>query len=316
VINYTFPESPEIYIHRTGRTGRAGRSGHAISLIGPTEVGSFYDLQLLYKIRPEERTLPSEAEVRSRREGEKLLHLRALLPGDAGPEWHSLARRLMNAIDAERLVGSLLRGALGTAKPEPRPQPAELQPEPEPRPSPPRQEERAYRPREAMDRGGRGERRPRGHGERERTSRDRERRDRGPRANGKPAAPSSPADDGRDFWEVWSEDVGRTGPTAAPSDAPAAVSATSPAADEPAVSGEVRLYVNLGRKDGATAESVAELLSSSGASVPAADVELMNTHSYINVTKETADTLCTTVSGRDHNGRTVICERARPPRRR
>ena len=35
VINYTFPESPEVYIHRTGRTGRAGRHGTAISLIGP-----------------------------------------------------------------------------------------------------------------------------------------------------------------------------------------------------------------------------------------------------------------------------------------
>ena len=28
VINYTFPESPEVYIHRTGRTGRAGKHGH------------------------------------------------------------------------------------------------------------------------------------------------------------------------------------------------------------------------------------------------------------------------------------------------
>ena len=35
VINYTFPESPEVYIHRTGRTGRAGKQGTAISLIGP-----------------------------------------------------------------------------------------------------------------------------------------------------------------------------------------------------------------------------------------------------------------------------------------
>jgi ATP-dependent RNA helicase DeaD len=64
VINYTFPESPEVYIHRTGRTGRAGRHGTAISLIGPTEVGPFYYVKLLYKIRPEERSLPSEAEIR------------------------------------------------------------------------------------------------------------------------------------------------------------------------------------------------------------------------------------------------------------
>jgi ATP-dependent RNA helicase DeaD len=112
VINYTFPESPEIYIHRTGRTGRAGRNGHAISLIGPTEVGSFYYLKLLYKIKPDERTLPSEAEVRSHREGERVLRLRGLLPGDASPEWRSLARRIMGAGDGERLVGCLLRGAL------------------------------------------------------------------------------------------------------------------------------------------------------------------------------------------------------------
>ncbi|HEY5317672.1 MAG TPA: DEAD/DEAH box helicase, partial [Solirubrobacteraceae bacterium] len=71
VFNYTFPEAPEIYIHRTGRTGRAGRQGTAVSLIGPTEVGSFYYLKLLYKIKPEERALPSEAEIRSHREGER-----------------------------------------------------------------------------------------------------------------------------------------------------------------------------------------------------------------------------------------------------
>ena len=59
VFNYTFPEAPEIYIHRTGRTGRAGRKGTASSLIGPTEVWSFYYLELLYKIKPEERSLPS-----------------------------------------------------------------------------------------------------------------------------------------------------------------------------------------------------------------------------------------------------------------
>src|SRR6185437_1917100 len=31
VINYSVPESPEVYVHRTGRTGRAGKKGTAIS---------------------------------------------------------------------------------------------------------------------------------------------------------------------------------------------------------------------------------------------------------------------------------------------
>ncbi|MDB4981901.1 MAG: DEAD-box ATP-dependent helicase CshA, partial [Myxococcales bacterium] len=108
VFNYTFPESPEIYIHRTGRTGRAGKNGVAVSLIGPTEVGSFYYLKLLYKIRPEERALPSETEIRSRREGERVEILRGALAGDPGNEWRGLARRLTNAADGERLIGALL----------------------------------------------------------------------------------------------------------------------------------------------------------------------------------------------------------------
>jgi ATP-dependent RNA helicase DeaD len=320
VINYTFPESPEIYIHRTGRTGRAGRSGRAISLIGPTEVGSFYYLKLLYKIRPEERSLPSEAEVRSHREGERLAHLRTLLPGDPGPEWHSLARRLMVAVDAERLLGSMLRATLGATKPEHRPAPVEASAPPEVPAAPAPREERSARAeegRERYDRYDRSERRPRGRGEHERPPRERDHRERRPRGNGRPAseasrtAPSGTGQDARDFWEVWSEDVGRTAPPS-----PDAVTTPDAVPEGGPPAGEVRLYVNLGRKDDATAESVAELLSSSGVAIAAASVELMNTHSYINVSKPVADTLCTAMVGRAHNGRSVICEPARPPRRR
>ncbi len=346
VINYTFPESPEIYIHRTGRTGRAGRNGHAISLIGPTEVGSFYYLKLLYKIKPEERTLPSEAEVRSHREGERLVHLRALLVGDPGPEWHSLARRLMIAIDAERLIGSLLRGALAGVKTDvPKPTPAvqagPLTSVPLPdsssressREVAPAREATSSRDSDRHDRGTHGERRPRSYGERDRSGRERSRRERDGRGDGRdgnrPARSESSAtgrapkgDDGREFWEVWSEEVGRT-----PNDGtvPQPLAATAPAvgADAPAVApvaalatGQVRLYVNLGRKDGATAELVADLLSSSGTVVPAADVELMNTHCYVNVVKEAAEALCAGMNGRSHNGRAILCEPARPPKRR
>jgi len=129
VFNYTFPESPEVYIHRTGRTGRAGKHGTAISLIGPTEVGSFYYLKLLYKIRPEERALPSEAEIRSRREGERVIVLREGLATDPGSDWRSLARRLMSAVDGERLVAALLARSFADvagmpAAPKPAPAPS------------------------------------------------------------------------------------------------------------------------------------------------------------------------------------------------
>jgi len=42
----------------------------------------------------------------------------------------------------------------------------------------------------------------------------------------------------------------------------------------------------------------------------------MNTHTYINVDAGEAERLCAALSGKEHGGRTLLCERARPPRRR
>jgi ATP-dependent RNA helicase DeaD len=338
VINYTFPESPEIYIHRTGRTGRAGRNGHAISLIGPTEVGSFYYLKLLYKIKPEERTLPSEAEVRSHREGERLTQLRTMLPADPGQEWQSLARRLIVAVDVERLVGSLLRNALGAKTEAPKPQPVVEASKAECPAVEVSRDVATAKPSESADRtrnhdrNVHGDRRPRDDGDR---GRDRPRRERNGRDSERAVRGPAPAEkgqtkqsDSREFWEVWSEEVGRTPEASSVSEAtstatavvpPAAIAAVTATAGAPASnlpSGQARLYVNLGRKDGATAELVAEVLSSSGAVVPASDVELMNTHSYVNVSQETASELCSATQGRQHNGRAIVCEPARPPKRR
>ena len=54
------PESPEVYVHRTGRTGRAGKKGTAISLVGPRELGNFRYVRLTFGIKPEERLLPKD----------------------------------------------------------------------------------------------------------------------------------------------------------------------------------------------------------------------------------------------------------------
>jgi ATP-dependent RNA helicase DeaD len=361
VINYTFPESPEAYIHRTGRTGRAGRSGHAVSLIGPTEVGSFYYLKLLYKIRPEERALPSEAELRSKSEGESVLRLRSLLPGDVGAEWRALARRIMGAGDGERLIGCLLHQALAdkAAHVERAAQlhhddgggrdeapPAEKTGDQPARPAREQSEERhgrgGYRDRE---RSGPGRGRP--PRDRERASADRprsggERRERverspQPARAARPAQPTSasaaPSIDGREFWEVWSEEVGRT-PTAsaapspettteAPEPSPAAASpqpvasTQAPAAGYQAPApGQVRLYLNLGRKDGVSTDEIAALLASTGVSVPTPAIDVMNTHSYINVDSADGEKLCAGLVGKERNGRAIMCEPARPPRRR
>jgi ATP-dependent RNA helicase DeaD len=350
VFNYTFPESPEVYIHRTGRTGRAGKKGTAISLIGPTEVGSFYYLKLLYKIKPEERALPSEAEIRSHREGERVLLLRRALANEPGPEWRALSRRLMGAVDGERLVAALLAQSFATIEgmpvvPPPAPVAAPVADQsfraatPETRERPrDRDRDRPPRPaygdrpdRNARDRGARARRPDRPErperpalGERPRRP---ERRDPPPLRNDPPPAE-------REFWEVWSEErtqadapVLGEGAPPQPSDiADAGVleatwSATplpeQPARPAPAAGAEnvARLYVNLGRKDGASEREIRDLIAAHAGDVVLSDVDVMNTHTYLNVPPADADRVVAALAGRELAGRQIICETAKPRRR-
>jgi ATP-dependent RNA helicase DeaD len=114
VINADFPESAEYYVHRTGRTGRAGRTGTAISMIGAKDIGSLYLLRLTYKIRPIEKQLPTEGELKTRAEQDVLeLFEEAFGTRQAHVDDLSLARRLMTHIDAEKIIAGLLRDHLG-----------------------------------------------------------------------------------------------------------------------------------------------------------------------------------------------------------
>ena len=355
VFNYTFPESPEIYIHRTGRTGRAGRKGTAVSLIGPTEVGSFYYLKLLYKIKPDERSLPSEAEIRSHREGERVLVLRRALTADPGPEWRALARRLIGAIDGERLTAALLAHSFASVEGMP------VAPAPVAAPVAPRAAVVVVA-------------RPR----RERRAANR-RIDRAiaivvvrrlaivrtviapivpavaPAAIAAPATIVAPAAiapratiagladrSGRPLPPCAAirppprRSSGRSGARSAlkarPDKAPGAPPRPSTARSrahrssqrtehrpEPArretPDNVTRLYLNLGRKDGASEQEIRNLLSAHTGAVDVSEIDVMNTHTYLNVAPADAEKIVGALTGKEMSGRQLVCEQAKPRRR-
>ena len=66
VINYTTSDSPEVYVHRTGRTGRAGKSGIAISLVSGLDIGNFKFMQTVSGIVVKEKKAPTEKDVAQR----------------------------------------------------------------------------------------------------------------------------------------------------------------------------------------------------------------------------------------------------------
>jgi ATP-dependent RNA helicase DeaD len=60
VISYSAPDSPEVYVHRTGRTGRAGKSGIAISIVTGFDIGNFRQMQIVNKLKVNEYKIPTE----------------------------------------------------------------------------------------------------------------------------------------------------------------------------------------------------------------------------------------------------------------
>lgn len=112
VINYTFPESLEVYIHRTGRTGRMGRTGWAISLITPRDVGNLYFLKLQYRITPIERDLPTTGEMAARLESDILAKLIEDHRGASNEATLSLARRVQNHARGTEIIAGLLQSTL------------------------------------------------------------------------------------------------------------------------------------------------------------------------------------------------------------
>jgi ATP-dependent RNA helicase DeaD len=67
VINYNVPATPDSYVHRIGRVGRAGREGVAITLSEPREHRTLKAIERATMQRIAVETVPSVADMRTRR---------------------------------------------------------------------------------------------------------------------------------------------------------------------------------------------------------------------------------------------------------
>ncbi|MDT4963740.1 MAG: ATP-dependent helicase DeaD [Pseudonocardiales bacterium] len=67
VVNYDVPSAPDAYVHRIGRVGRAGREGVAITLVEPRQHRLLKTIERTTKQSISVETLPTVADLRSRR---------------------------------------------------------------------------------------------------------------------------------------------------------------------------------------------------------------------------------------------------------
>ncbi len=284
VINYTFPDHIEQYIHRTGRTGRAGRTGTAISLVSPQELGSLYYLRLTYKIFPVERSLPTKGEERTRREADRIGLLEAAFPKAVSEIDRSVARRLLTHPDAERIVGGLLGAFFGgregvdeeaaEARRDRRPEPVEAA---------------------SDDDGGKKKKKKKKDGTKKKKKKDEAREAR------EQEAAAAGADEARTPHEE---------PEAEARDDEAPRESEAPKDDE---EGMTRLYVNLGRRDGLRAGDIARLLRDS-CSLERAEigrVRVRDKHAFVDVQSDRVDHVLSTLPGQVVDEREVVVEVAK-----
>jgi ATP-dependent RNA helicase DeaD len=135
VFIFSTPDSPEQYIHRAGRTGRVGKSGRAISLVSAHDLMNFNRLVKRYHVDVGELTVPSDAEVQSRKEERIVTRLAAEgqnLPLEDFAEFAPIARRVAEHEHRDRVLAVLLRRYFQV--------PAETEDEEEAPPPPPRRE--------------------------------------------------------------------------------------------------------------------------------------------------------------------------------
>jgi ATP-dependent RNA helicase DeaD len=317
VINHDFPETAESYVHRTGRTGRAGRTGTAVSLIAPNNIGNLYILRLTYKIRPIEKQLPSARERKTRAEAD-LVQL--FVDMTAGRSIHhddlALARRLLTHEQSDRIVASLLRDHLG-ARPDaaeeataarraraPAPSVAREAPPPVAREALPPE-----RPIRRDDEAARPERRFRHDDERARRPRFDDRRTRGAPSNGG-ASVDAPVERAPEP----SAPLARTQTVGDASPAPMSSDASDSADEAPRRFAEAEVYVNVGRRDGATPEELFVLLERAGITRAETEyVRVRHRHAFVGIKRDLLERAVNAIDGATlaSTGKTVAAEPAR-----
>ncbi|HEY1956760.1 MAG TPA: DEAD/DEAH box helicase, partial [Polyangiaceae bacterium] len=314
VINIDMPDSAEQYVHRTGRTGRAGRTGTAISMIGPKDVGNLYLLRLTYKIRPIEKQLPSAIEMKTREETDLLaIFVEAYASRAVHPDDASLARRLLTHPAVDAILAGLLRDHLGARKEDPKAAAAEARraKNPPPVPVPVRVARTETQPSAPLS--NTPETRREKHPEAREHRAQRDFRGRPARHTLKSAEPKN------EDWQPPAEQDDDVpilpGFTESAADEPEPITIKradkrEDRAPEPEEPGFSRIFLNVGRRDGARAPDLQKILTDVAgiARNDTGRIRIRDRVSFVSVRTDDMPKALAALGGRVIGGRTVVAE--------
>jgi ATP-dependent RNA helicase DeaD len=120
VFNFDLPTDQEVYVHRIGRTGRAGKTGVAISLVTPSEEFRIRRIESYTKHKIAQAQVPTEKQIRSRREEMLLENLMVWLRRNRAKREREIVLGLVEeGFDLEEVAAAALKLARAEEKQRP-----------------------------------------------------------------------------------------------------------------------------------------------------------------------------------------------------
>jgi ATP-dependent RNA helicase DeaD len=287
VVNYSLPEDPAVYLHRTGRTGRIGKKGTALSLVSGAEITTLSALQRRFGIEFETRTLPTPEDARKLWSERHVAELKDAMSASIFEAYIPLAQELKGRSDGDYLVSFALKYFFQHHRMDrAQDQQKAVHKKEEHERREHRHEDRARRQERGRDRDGRRERR--GAEDREARRGGPEERRREPPAGGRAAETQAAATEG----------PGAGGEAPGEARAPRA-----------------RIFVTLGEADGADEAKVRGAVRQLAPGLELLAVEVRRNHSFLEVRPEAVEGAVAALNGKTFGDKAIVAEKARRRRR-
>jgi len=111
VINFSLPQSPDVYVHRIGRTGRAGNKGKAITFLIPSETKKLKFVERIINQKITKGNLPSIDDIIASKKKNVESKIKDILESVRDNEYDQIAKNLLKEHDAEKIISSVLKYA-------------------------------------------------------------------------------------------------------------------------------------------------------------------------------------------------------------
>ncbi len=117
VVNYHLPESPEVYVHRSGRVGRAGREGVVLTLLEPRDQHSLKFIERLTNAPIPVHKIPTAAQLKERQLERTAERIAEAIDGGAGEEFKAMLDTLRKTHADETILLAALQLAHRAGQP-------------------------------------------------------------------------------------------------------------------------------------------------------------------------------------------------------